>query len=99
MRPVWWSLLEPQGRSLYGNSQFRVPAFRVAVRYTHCAGAAFSGGLLYGLLRGWHMEESLTWACASGALRCERGHEEPMPQFDELLAVVASGERMATPAA
>lgn len=85
--------------ALYGNRQFSVPAFRVAVRHTHCAGAAFSGGLLYGLLRGWNLDESVTWACASGALRCERGHDEPMPLFDELRAVVASGERMATPAA
>jgi sugar/nucleoside kinase (ribokinase family) len=37
-----------------------VPAFQAAVRHPHCAGAAFSGGLLYGLLHDWPMIDSLT---------------------------------------
>ena len=32
--------------------ELTIPAFRAAVRHTHCAGAAFSGGLIYGLLQG-----------------------------------------------
>lgn len=32
------------------SQQLASPAFRVAVRHSHCAGAAFSGGLIYGLL-------------------------------------------------
>jgi sugar/nucleoside kinase (ribokinase family) len=79
--------------------QIAVPAFRVVVRHTHCAGAAFSGGLLYGLLHDWPMEDCLDLACASGALRCERAHHEPMPTFDELQAVIGSRERAAAPAA
>lgn len=75
------------------------PAFRVSVRNTHCAGAAFSGGLLYGLLQDWPMEESLTLASASGALRCEHAHREPMPGLDELRAFMASHDRVGTPAA
>jgi sugar/nucleoside kinase (ribokinase family) len=67
-----------------------VPAFRAKVRHTHCAGAAFSGGLLYGLLEGWPMTDSLTLASASGALRCERSHQEPMPTLDELREVIDS---------
>jgi sugar/nucleoside kinase (ribokinase family) len=54
-----------------------IPAFRADVRHTHCAGAAFSGGLIYGLLRGWPMYDSLELACASGALRCERNRMSP----------------------
>lgn len=79
--------------------QFAVPAFRVPVRHTHCAGAAFSGGLLYGLLHDWPMADCLTIACASGALRCERAHHEPMPTLDELRAFMASRERVTVPAA
>jgi len=37
----------------------------------------FSGGLLYGLVQGWHMHDCLDVAAASGALRCERAHNEP----------------------
>jgi sugar/nucleoside kinase (ribokinase family) len=81
------------------NRQLAVPAFRVSVRHTHCAGAAFSGGLLHGLLRIWSMEESLILASASGALRCERPHHGPMPTLDELRAFIASRERINVSAA
>ena len=76
-----------------------VPAFRANVRHTHCAGAAFSGGLLYGLLHSWPMTDSLSLACASGALRCERAHHEPMPTLAELHAFMRSRERINLPAA
>lgn len=71
-----------------------VPAFRAEIRYTHCAGAAFSGGLLYSLLHDWPMDESLSLACASGALRCERAHHEPLPTLDELREVIESSVRL-----
>lgn len=61
-----------------------VPAFRAFIRHTHCAGAAFSGGLLYGMLHGLPMGECLTLACASGAIRCERPQEGSMPNLAEL---------------
>ena len=70
-----------------------VPAFRATVRHTHCAGAAFSGGLLYGLLHRWPMSDSLDLACASGALRCERAQHEPMPTLSELRALIKTRER------
>jgi sugar/nucleoside kinase (ribokinase family) len=79
--------------------QFASPAFRVTVRHTHCAGAAFSGGLIYGLLHDWSMDDCLALACASGALRCERAHREPMPTLAELHAVIGSRERFSLPAA
>ncbi len=72
------------------------PAFGAEVRHTHCAGAAFSGGLLYGLLHGWPMRETLDLACASGALRCERAHHQPMPTLAELTALVNARERAMT---
>jgi sugar/nucleoside kinase (ribokinase family) len=76
-----------------------VPSFRAVIRHTHCAGAAFSGGLLYGLLLGWPMSQSLTLACASGALRCERAHDQPMPTLAELRTFIGSRERTSVPAA
>lgn len=85
--------------ALSESQQFASPAFRVAVRHTHCAGAAFSGGLIYGLLHDWAMENCLTLACASGALRCERAHHEPMPTLADLHAVIGSRERLVLPAA
>lgn len=74
--------------------QLSLSAFRATVRHTHCAGAAFSGGLLYGLLHAWPMRDSLELACASGALRCERAGHEPMPTVAELSAFIDSRERL-----
>ncbi|MFI6168942.1 carbohydrate kinase family protein [Nocardia sp. NPDC051052] len=61
-----------------------VPAFPVRVRHTHCAGAAFSGGLLYGLRAGWPMQRSMLLGSASGALRCARHQSAPLPTLAEL---------------
>lgn len=68
-----------------------VPAVPVTVRHTHCAGAAFSGGLIYGLLHGFPMADVLTLATVSGGLRCERPHHEPLPGLAELS--VMAGQR------
>jgi sugar/nucleoside kinase (ribokinase family) len=76
-----------------------VPAFRSDVLHTHCAGAAFSGGLAYGLLHNWTMRDCLDLATASGALRCERMHDEPMPTLDDLRAFMGSRQRAAVGAA
>jgi sugar/nucleoside kinase (ribokinase family) len=67
-----------------------VPAYRVRVRHTHCAGAAFSGGLAYGLLRDWPIKDTLCLASACGALRCERAHHEPLPTMAELNYLIRS---------
>jgi sugar/nucleoside kinase (ribokinase family) len=74
-------------------------AFRSEVRHTHCAGAAFSGNLLYGLFQDWGMQDCLDLAAASGALRCELGHDQPMPGLGELRAFIQVRERLMTPAA
>ncbi|QLY30402.1 carbohydrate kinase family protein [Nocardia huaxiensis] len=76
-----------------------VLAFRVDVRHTHCAGAAFSGGLLYGLRAGWPMERSMVLGSASAALRCVRPHNAPLPtrvELERLLTHHSSGEEVAT---
>lgn len=97
-----WAVVTAGASGVVAVSQARrvvVPAFQAAVRHTHCAGAAFSGGLLYGLLHDWPMNESLILGCASGALRCERAHHEPMPTLNELRTFIGSRERISVPAA
>ncbi|WP_228818508.1 carbohydrate kinase family protein [Nocardia transvalensis] len=69
-----------------------VPAFEVEVRHTHCAGAAFSGGLLYGLRAGSLMQRSMVLGSASGALRCARHHSAPLPTRSELCAMAFSAQ-------
>jgi sugar/nucleoside kinase (ribokinase family) len=76
-----------------------VPAFRANVRHTHCAGAAFSGALIYALLHGWHMQDCVELATASGVLRCEREQNEALPTLSELRTVIESRQRMDVPAA
>ena len=75
--------------------QVSVPAFPVRVRHTHCAGAAFSGGLLYGLRAGWSMQWSMMLGSASGALRCARHQSAPLPTLADLQAVTASHQQSA----
>ncbi|MFF0458683.1 carbohydrate kinase family protein [Nocardia africana] len=68
-------------------------AFRVDIRHTHCAGAAFSGGLLYGLYLGLPMARSMLLGSASGALRCARPQNAPLPTLLEIEAVIATLSR------
>ncbi|MGW4842764.1 carbohydrate kinase family protein [Nocardia brasiliensis] len=72
-----------------------VPAFPVEVRHTHCAGAAFSGGVLFGLWAGWSMERSMLIGSASGALRCARHQSAPLPTLAQLLAFIAMNQQSA----
>ncbi|WP_280312677.1 carbohydrate kinase family protein [Nocardia abscessus] len=67
-----------------------IPGFPVEVRHTHCAGAAFSAGLLYGLRSGWPMHRGILLGSASGALRCARHQTAPLPTLAELRAFIAS---------
>lgn len=71
-------------------------AFPVEVRHTHCAGAAFSGGVIYGLRAGMPMANSLVLGCASGALRCSRPQNAPLPSLLELESLMSSFARNAT---
>ncbi|WP_063065722.1 carbohydrate kinase family protein [Nocardia violaceofusca] len=75
------------------SEEVAVQAFPVEVRHTHCAGAAFSAGLLYGQRAGWAMERSMMLGSASGALRCTRHHSAPLPVLAELLAMLPEAER------
>lgn len=46
------------------------PAYRVPVVDTTGAGDIFHAGYIYGLLRGWTLEQQLDFACAAAALNC-----------------------------
>lgn len=78
-------------------TRLAVPAFETHVRHTHCAGAAFSGGLIYGLLLGWPMADTMVLAAASGGLRCERAHHELLPDLAELRAFSVARRRLPIP--
>jgi len=47
------------------------PGFRVKPVDTTGAGDIFHGAFLYGLVRGWPVEEMLEFSCAAAALNCE----------------------------
>jgi sugar/nucleoside kinase (ribokinase family) len=97
-----WAVVTAGGAGAVAASKHEcltVPAFRSDVLHTHCAGAAFSGGLVYGLLHDWKMHDCLDLASISGALRCERDHDEPLPSLGELQEFMQSRSRLAAPAA
>ena len=62
--------------------------FRVNAIDTTGAGDIFHGAFLYGLLRGWSVEEILDFSCAAAALNCTapgaRGGIAPLRQIDDL---------------
>ncbi|MGV9834273.1 carbohydrate kinase family protein [Nocardia niigatensis] len=68
------------------------PAISVEVRHTHCAGASYSAGLIYGLRAGWPMEQCMLLGSASGALRCAREQSAAMPRLEELVKLVRTSQ-------
>ncbi len=57
------------------------------------AGDLFSGALLYGILEGWPVEQTLKFACVTAALKCERlGNREALPTLAEIKAVLQTKE-------
>lgn len=69
---------------------FPSPGFEVACRDTTGAGDAFHGGFIYGLLSGYSVEETMTFANAVAALKCrEVGAQTGLPTVDEVRALLA----------
>ena len=67
------------------------PAFKVECRDTTGAGDAFHGGFIYGLLKGFSVEETLRFANAVAALKCRAlGARTSLPRLDEVTALLAS---------
>ena len=67
------------------------PAFKVECLDTTGAGDAFHGGFIYGLLKGFSVEETLRFANAVAALKCRAiGARTALPRIDEVNSLLAS---------
>jgi sugar/nucleoside kinase (ribokinase family) len=59
------------------------------------AGDAFHSGLIFGLLNGDSIEESLKLANATAALKCRAlGARTALPKKEELFDLIANGSRL-----
>lgn len=63
-----------KGEILYGNKHgsARFPAFSVETKDTTGAGDSFRAGIVYGVLQGWSIEETLRFSSALAAIVCTR---------------------------
>jgi sugar/nucleoside kinase (ribokinase family) len=69
------------------------PAFEVECRDTTGAGDAFHGGFIYGLLRGFSVEETMRFANAVAALKCRNlGARTALPSLAEVEKLLAEGK-------
>jgi sulfofructose kinase len=84
--------LGPGGALAYVRNEFHyVPAFRVPVVDSTGAGDIFHAGSIYGLLQGWSTEETLRFAAAAAALKCEKlGGRPGIPTLERALALARS---------
>lgn len=57
----------------FGGKIFTQKAFDVDVLDTIGVGAVHAGGILFGLLNNWKIQDTLEFAAASAALKCENG--------------------------
>jgi len=84
--------LGPGGALAYVHGEFHyVPAFRIPVVDSTGAGDIFHAGSIYGLLQGWSTEETLRFAAAAAALKCEKlGGRPGIPSVERALALARS---------
>ena len=67
----------------------RVPGFAVDAVDTTGAGDVFHAGAVYGLLQGWPVDDTLRFAAAAAALKCERiGGRPGIPTLERALRLV-----------
>ncbi|HVZ85115.1 MAG TPA: PfkB family carbohydrate kinase [Terracidiphilus sp.] len=83
--------LGEEGVLAWDGSRFHLrPAYRVDVTDTTGAGDIFHAGFIYGLLKGWPLEQQLDFACAAAALNCTasgaRGGIGPAERVEALMA-------------
>lgn len=70
-----------------------VPASVVQPVDTHGAGDAFAGGLIYGLLKGWALLESVRFGSGVAALGCEH-FGDFFPSVEDVVELLAKGGRL-----
>jgi sulfofructose kinase len=77
-----------------GTRFLHCPGFRVQAADTTGAGDIFHGAFLYGLLRGWNVEEKLEFSCAAAALNCTApGARGRIASLDEIANLREGGDR------
>jgi sulfofructose kinase len=77
---------------LWSDQGIHVPGFQVDVVDTTGAGDAFHGAFLYGLLQGWELERTATFANAVAAINCTRlGGRAGLPSLSEVEAFLEAG--------
>jgi sugar/nucleoside kinase (ribokinase family) len=75
----------------FQNQYIYVPAFSIQAVDTTGAGDAFHGGFIYGLLAGFSVEETLRFAHAVAALKCQKiGARTGLPTLDEVNVLLGS---------
>lgn len=78
--------------ALEGRRFLYQPAFRVLVRDSTGAGDVFHAGYAYGVLHGWSTPETLRFAAAAAALKCEKlGPRPGIPTVERALALAGDG--------
>jgi len=93
--------LGPGGALAYVHGEFHyIPAFRVPVVDSTGAGDVFHAGSIYGLLQGWPVPDTLRFAAAAAALKCEKlGGRPGIPTLERALALarVSIGTLVSSP--
>ncbi|MFQ5428062.1 MAG: PfkB family carbohydrate kinase [Thermodesulfobacteriota bacterium] len=73
---------------------FSTPAFKVRALDTTGAGDVFHGGYIFGLLKGWPLEETVRFASAFAALKClAPGGRAGIPGLAETMRFMKAGKR------
>jgi ribokinase len=83
--------LGPRGSVTFLDGKvLRIPGFEVEVADTTGAGDVFHGGFIFGLLKGWHITDTIRLASALAALKCTRiGGRAGIPSLDQTLEFLA----------
>ena len=75
-----------------------VPAYRVRVVDSTGAGDIFHAGSIYGLLQGWSVTDTLRFAAAAAALKCERlGGRPGIPTVERALELTQRARSTGAP--
>jgi sugar/nucleoside kinase (ribokinase family) len=71
-----------------------VPAFRLPVVDSTGAGDVFHAGSIFGLLRGWPVEDTMRFAAAAAALKCGKlGARTGIPPLERALSLAGLNGR------
>ena len=79
-----------------GDRIIRMPAFRVEAIDTTGAGDVFHAGYIFGLLKGWDLEEVVRFASAFAALKCRKiGGRAGIPSLGEVIRFMEASVKTA----